>query len=151
MTALRLIDGRLEQLHTVTSDLDDGAFFIRDPIQKNAVSSATKLFGRRSLLLIGSRNDDVQVSYVEGFELSERKKEFTQFASYGQVYVERRLRISGNSITAIEVAELSKSYLLVLDRANENGADSRLRVLKFVDIETVEQVDEKVFPGETKT
>jgi len=147
VTALRLIDGRLEQLHTVTSDLDDGAFFMRDPIQKNAVSSATKLFGRRSLLLIGSRNDDVQVSYVEGFELSERKKEFTQFASYGQVYVERRLRISGNSITAIEVAELSKSYLLVLDRANENGADSRLRVLKFVDIETVEQVDEKVFTG----
>ena len=148
---MRLIDGRLEQLHTVTSDQEDGAFFMRDQIQKNAVSTATKLFGRRSLLLIGSRNDEAQVSYVEGFELSEQRKEYTAFASYGQVHVERRLRVSGNSITAIEVAELSKSYLLVLDRATKNGGNSRLRVLKFVDIETVEQVDEKVFTDKVFT
>ena len=154
MTALRLLDEGFQHLNTIDSERDDGSFFVRDFTRKNAVSAVTKLFGRRTLVLIGTCNEATNSaeSLVEGFEMTERQKSYTPYASYGQVVFEKTLlSLNGFQITAIDIAELSHSFLLVLDRTELNGVDSRLRVFKIKDVDTMEQVDETILAGNIYT
>ena len=141
----------LEPLNEARTADDYGYFTTVQRPQKNPVTVAVRMFGRRAFCFVGTSNPTLETGAVEGFELKEKIISLPggTRSVYSQVRMEKltttTLPVLTNNIADIEVVEFTvHGYLVVVDRTAFNGMHSRIRVYRNSKGVELSIIDEKI-------
>jgi len=146
VTTLAVTSLGLHHLRTVSSYLDDGAFYLKSPPTKNVESAAARTIGRKTFLITGSSNPELKSGAVEIFKITEQEKQLSEVASYGQLVAESVFLTEDTNVFSVAVGGFLDSQVLVLS-CDGTGTGSVLKVYKMTNDNRLVLLSQMLFPG----